>query len=564
MGLTTAMFSGLTGLSTSSQMISVVGNNIANVNTTAFKRSSISFETQILQTLRSGSAPSGVLGGTNPVQIGYGAALASIRRDFGNGSLQPTGFSTDIAIDGNGFFAVDDAGSTLFTRAGNFQLDRNFNLVTANGAKLQGYGVDEDFNIIEGALTDVNVPLGVLTIARATENITFAGNLNAGGDVASQGSILETETLYSDALATTPIVVGDALTTVYDADGNALFTAGDVVTVSGATKGGANLPDRTFEVGAVNTTGSDDFGATVQDLMDFLDDIMGVDDTVSGGVTLAAGVISIEGNIGTANDLEMADADMTIGTTTPIDWSKTQDADGESASLPVVIYDSLGNELTIDLTVVLEDKDSTGTTWRFYAQSGDDTDVDRHMATGTLEFDTSGRLVTVTDGSFSIDRVDTGAATPQAIDLLFENENFSLTALSDQSTTIGAIDQDGFQLGTLEDFSVSTDGTVNGQFSNSQVRTLGRIPLAMFSNNGGLEAIGSSLFRPTTNSGTAVFVSPGSGGSGTLVGRALELSNVELSEEFVNMISATTGFTASSRVITTSDQLIQELLNIVR
>jgi len=567
MGLTTAMFSGLTGLDTASQMISVAGNNIANVNTTAFKRSTISFQTQILQTVRNGSAPSAELGGTNPMQVGLGAGLGSIRRDFSGGSLQPTGFSTDMALEGNGFFIVSNNGQTNYTRAGNFLLDRDFNLVTPGGGKVQGFMADENFNIVGGILRDLNIPIGVMTIAEPTRSVTFAGNLNAGGDVATQGSITGSEVLYSDALATTPIVAGDALSSVYDADGNQLYNVGDVITITGATKGGANLPDRTFEIGPVNTTNSHDFGTTVQDLMDFLDDVFGIDTTLGGtaGVTLAGGVISVEGNPGTANGIGLGDGNFLVnGSTVTIDWSDVQQADGESVRTTFAAYDSLGNPLTVDLVLVLENKDNSGATWRFYAQSGDDTDLDRHLGTGTLQFDTEGQLLQVSESGFTINRDNTGATTPMMVDLVFDAEGFTVTSLNDVSSQLGARLQDGSPLGTLEDFQVTEDGTINGVFSNGLLRSLGQVALAMFTNSNGLEEIGNSLFRPTANSGNATIVAPGSAGAGKVVGRSLELSNVELSEEFVNLISASTGFSASSRVITTSDQLIQELLNMVR
>jgi flagellar hook protein FlgE len=568
MGLTTSLYTGLTGLNVSSQMLTVAGNNIANVNTTAFKRSRANFETQISQTLSNGSAPSGELGGTNPSQIGLGVLLASVQRDFGGGSLQPTGVNTDMAIEGNGFFIVKADGSTRYTRAGNFSLDRDFNMVSAGGGLVQGFGVDSDFNLIDGVLTDVNIPVGVLTLAEATNEVKFAGNLNAGGDVATQGTIITTETLYSDNTATTAADENTSLTSLYDADGNAPFADGDIVTITGATRGGATLPDKTFQVGAANTTESDDYGDTMQDLMDFLDAILGVDDSISGGVTMAAGVLTIEGNTGTANALELEDGNFIINQATtptlPISFTADQAADGESVRTTFVVYDSLGNDVVVDLSVVLEEKSSTGTTWRFYAQSEDDSDLDRAVSTGVLTFDTDGKLLSVTDGSITIDRAGTGAFSPQSVSLGFSDQFGSVSALADVRSQVSAISQDGSPIGTLEDFSVGEDGTITGVFSNSLLRTLGRIPVAMFANNNGLEEMGSNLFRATVNSGIATVVSPGSGGSGRVVGRALELSNVELADEFVNLISASTGFSAASRVVTTSDRLIQELLNTVR
>src|SRR5690606_35532778 len=121
-----------------------------------------------------------------------------------------------------------------------------------------------------------NIPLGD-TLARATENVSFAGNLNASGDVATVGSITTSGPLYTDALATTPATAGDALTSLFDAAGNALFSLGDVITISGAAKGGATLPDHTFEVGAANTTGSDGVGTLLSDFLTFLDQVLGLD-----------------------------------------------------------------------------------------------------------------------------------------------------------------------------------------------------------------------------------------------------------------------------------------------
>ncbi len=199
MALTNALFTGLTGLSAASTAVDVAGNNIANVNTTAFKRSRITFETQISQTLAGASAPSGELGGTNPAQVGRGVRVGAIEQDFTTGSIQPTGSSTDVAIEGNGFFVVDGGGQQLYTRNGNFGLDRDYNLVTSDGQKVQGFGVDDDYNVVEGVLRDISIPTGVLSIAEPTTEVKFAGNLNAGGDLATQGAITAFSPLFTDA-----------------------------------------------------------------------------------------------------------------------------------------------------------------------------------------------------------------------------------------------------------------------------------------------------------------------------------------------------------------------------
>ena len=569
MALQTALFSSLTGITANSKLLAVSGNNIANVNTTAYKKSRITFETEISQRLTTGSAPTATLGGANPSQMGLGTHMSSITRDFSTGSLQPTGVNTDMAVEGNGFFIVNIDGNTRYTRTGNFVLDRDYNLVNADGGLVQGFGVDENFDVIDGVLQDITIPVGVLTIAEATESVKFAGNFNASGDVATVGSISESEVLYSDAAHTIPIVGTDLLSSLYDIDGNLLYNAGDVITISGATKGGATVPDRTFEINATNTTDSDANGTTVDEFLTFLDDIFGINTTLTSGtstpgVTLSGGSIIVEGNTGEANDIVFAASSVKNDTVVTIGFSNTQEANGGSTRTSFVGFDSLGNEITVDLRFVMEEKSTDGVTWRYYADSADDTDTDSAIGTGTLTFDTEGNLLSVTNPSISIDREDTGAITPLGIELTFNDPFATVTSLADTSSFIAAQSQDGSQIGTLEDFSVGEDGTISGVFSNGLLRDLGRVALAVFANNNGLEEFGGSLYRPTINSGIATVVNPGQGGSGRVIGRSLELSNVELAEEFINLISASTGFSANSRVLTTSDQLIQELLAAVR
>ncbi|MEO0476039.1 MAG: flagellar hook-basal body complex protein, partial [Planctomycetota bacterium] len=499
MSITRALFSGLTGLNANSQTIGVTGNNIANVNTTSFKRSQAFFETQVSQTLKNGSAPSSVLGGTNPAQAGLGTRLAAITRDFSDGGLQPTGVSTHAAIEGAGFFIVEASGSRRFTRDGTFQLDRDFNLVTNNGARVQGYGVDTDFQVVPGVLQDINIPLGVLTIAQATENVNIGGNLNTGGEVATQGSIIESEAFYSDALATTPAVAGDALTSLFGSDGSARFPAGAVLNLGTITRGGAELPNRTFEINTTNTTDSDAFGTTLGDFMAFIEDVTGIDTTTANapGVTVnALGQVVVESNTGEANQLLIDPGDIIASVggvnsqpfTSP--WAIVQEATGESARTSFISYDSLGNPLNIDMITVLNDKNSTGTEWDFYIHSDDDSDLNKFLSRGSLNFDTNGQFTLAQGASFVIDRTNTGALDPQNITLQFTDPNGtlgSLTALSGLDTSqVNSLQQDGTPIGTLEDFSISEDGTITGVFSNSLLRDLGQLPLAMFSNTAGL------------------------------------------------------------------------------
>ena len=573
MALTNALFTGLTGLSAASTAVDVAGNNIANVNTTAFKRSRVTFETQISQTLRGASAPSGDLGGTNPNQVGRGVRVGAIEQDFSTGTIEPTGKPTDVAIEGNGFFVVEAADRQLYTRNGNFGLDREYNLVTSDGFKVQGWGVDDDFNVTEGVLRDIEIPVGVLSVAEPTTEVKFAGNLNAGGDVATQGAVTAFSAVFTDAAATNPAGAGSALTGLFSADGTAPFAAGDVVTLTRTSRGGADLPEVSFEVGGANTTGSDDNGETVQDLMDFLDDVFGIDagapDAPTAGVRIGAdGRIEVESNPGSGNAARISDANFVVNAetnpSTPFRFERIREADGESTRTSFVAFDTLGNQIEVDLSMTLVQKDANGTQWRYNATAFDDTDLDTVLGSGVISFNTEGELRGADNLTVGVDRVGTGAGTPLVFDLRFTDPFGSVTALVDDASSLSMTSQDGSPIGTLQDFEVSQDGTIVGAFSNGLLRDLGQIPVATFANAEGLKNDGNTTFVATGNSGAPVVVAGGSAQAGILVGRSLELSNVDISREFVNLISASTGFSANSRVISTSDELINELLQTVR
>ncbi len=578
MGLSTALYTGLSGLTAASQMISISGNNIANVNTTAYKTTRANFETQISQTLKNATAPTATLGGSNPAQMGLGVKLDSISRNFADGATQITGSNTDVALEGKGFFVLNMNGTQMYTRSGRFNIDSSFDLVAAgSGGKVQGYGVDSDFNIVQGVVQDVNIPLGSLTISEATDQVFFKGNLNAAGDAATQGSVITFSAMFTDALGTTPAAATDSLISLFNAGGNAMFQVGDVISISGITKGSASLPEYSFQVLDPLAPGTPDpsvsaSGSTLQDFMNFLDAVMGIDTFNTEGVSVdAGGQLVITGNSGTVNNIELGTSNIVLNKGTaspsnPFEVLNVQEANGESVRTAFVAYDSLGTEMLIDLAMVLEEKTNSGTIWRYYAQSNDDTDLDRVLGSGLISFDNTGRFVAVVggDSSITVDRNGTGADTPQPIRLMFQDAEQSISALADTVSSLSAVRQTGYPIGTLEDFTITTDGTIVGIFSNSMLRNLGQLVLATFANPGGLTEMGGSMFKISPASGNAMITTPGKGGTGRTIGNALESSNVDLSAEFINLISASTGFSASSRVLTTSDQLIQELLSAIR
>jgi flagellar hook protein FlgE len=573
MALTSALFTGLSGLNVNQARLNVVGNNIANVNTVAFKSSRALFKPQFYVT-DSAATPAGeTFGGTNPSQRGLGAIVSAIEKDFSPGPVEPTGRPTDLAIDGDGFFILQGS-SQRFTRDGSFSLNSNNQLVANNGDFVQGYGVDDGNNIITGTLRNLVIPLGTSTAAQATENVTMEGNLNADGAVATGATILNSQplTVLGGGAAPTGATLLTDLAAL-DTPATPLITNGTEFTLSGK-KGGRDLPDRTFVVGVD--------GTTVDDLLAFFQQGLGIDTTVPAdatrptpGATLEtlasddpnSARLVITGNVGEQNSLSLSGNAFSSPVGAPFTFTEgenvagfTSGAAGESVHTSFDVYDSLGTPLTIDVTVVLETKADTGNTWRYFATSGDSTDTNLVIGTGTLTFDTAGRLVTSAGNTVTMPRENTGAATPLAIALDFGQ----MTSLTRDRSTINMRNQDGFPTGTLDSFSIGADGVITGSYSNGLSRTLGQVAIATFANPQGLNDLGGNVYTSSANSGEPTVKVPNEGGAGLIRSGALELSNVDLSQEFINLIIASTGFSASSRVITTSDELLTELLNASR
>ena len=576
MALTSALFTGLSGLNVNQTKLQVVGNNIANVNTVAFKSSRAIFKPQFYVTDNGGSPPTSDFGGTNPDQRGLGAQIAAIQKNLTPGAIETTGKNTDMAIEGEGYFILQGT-EQHYTRDGSFTLNSANQLVATNGDFVQGYGTDASYNVIPGALQNITIPLGSLTQAKATENAFFKGNLNASGPVATGASIINSQALELVGGGALNSSGSDLLTDVGTSAGTnttALFTAGQVFTLDGK-KGGRDVPPATFVVTGTNT---------MSDLMTFFQQGMGIfsqgtnpdqvpDDlnpaTPQPGVSIdtiaGSQYLTITGNLGAENSLDIP-ANSFFDTTgaLPFTFQDGQNAAGitsapvgESVHTSFVAYDSLGTPLNVGVTAVFESSANTGNTWRFYAESGDDTDVNLALGTGTLTFDSSGKLLSSTGTQITLDRNNTGVKTPLVVNLDFNQ----MTSLASRNSELVMTRQDGNPIGTLNDFSVGEDGIITGSFTNGQTRTLGQVATATFTNPEGLDDEGGNMFKTGVNSGSAVIAAPLTLGSGGIRAGALEQSNVDLSEEFINLIVASTGFSAASRVISTSDQLITELLN---
>ncbi len=572
MAITNALFTGLSGLTVNQTKLNVVGNNIANANTTAYKSSRVLFTPQFYVTDAAGGPPGGTFGGENPSQRGLGAQVSSIQKNFEQGPMETTGKDTDLAIDGDGFFIVEGE-EQRYTRDGAFMLSSFNELVTKDGKYVLGYAADAEGVIDRSGLARLTVPPDSLSIAEATGEVTLQGNLNADGDVAAGASVLSSIVLATadastlDANTLLSNVVESGQTTPMFADGDTLSLAGK--------RAGKTLPALEFEIDATSTVG---------DLLNFYNQGLQIktDETGPAGFTPGAvldpsGAIKIVGNPGVDNALSLTGTSFT-STNADMTMTFSEDATsnpiGESISTSFQVYDTLGTPVQVDVTAYLESKDDTGTVWKFIASSPENTRAQTFdptgataadfygsvLSSGTISFDNDGKLITTTGTTITLDRSGTGANPIQAITLDFG----TLTGLSKTTSDLLMDDQDGFATGTLTGFSIGADGTMTGSFTNGQVRSLGQVAIAVFDNNEGLVDEGNNIYAAGANSGTPSISAPLNGVAGAIRSGTLEQSNVDISEEFINMIISSTGFSAASRVITTSDQLLTELLQTAR
>ncbi|MHC5109867.1 MAG: flagellar hook protein FlgE [Planctomycetota bacterium] len=567
MSLTNAMYTGFSGIDANTTGVDTVGNNLANLNTTAYKAQRTLFEDTLYHTISEGSGPDATTGGTLPRQVGTGTTVSAIQRNFNQGGLNATGVEDDLAVVGEGFFVLElDDGSQGYTRDGAFTLV-NEQLVSTSGYALLGFSADDEGVIDTSTLTPLNIPLGSIGDPIQTTNVEMEGKLDGATEVASaEGVQVSAPLVTGDGSAAT---VNTALTSLVDAFGVPLFADGDVVTVGGE-KGGITVNPAQFVVG---TTGS-----TVGEFARHLETVLGINTdpatggapgvTIGDGTTAAAGSLVIRSNLGEINEVVLDSGSIVNETgviASPFSWDTAQEAVGggfEGATTSFNVFDSLGNPVDVRLRFVAEERTSGGNTWRFYAESNADTDLSPVIGTGTVSFDTTGRFVSAENTNLSIDRAGVGSGNP--VDFNLDLTTLSGVSSADGSIEVSMADQDGKPAGIMTGYTIDNDGIVTGEFSNTDSQVLGQVALATFVNNEGLIAEGENIFVESSSSGDATIGAPQEGIAGSVQATYLEESNVEISREFINLISYSTGISASSRVVRASDELLQELLLLAR
>ncbi len=571
MGLTSALNTSLNGLSLNETMIDVLGNNIANAGTIGFKASDVKFQTQFARTLSIGSAPTATDGGTNPRQIGLGATVAVISHDFTPGSISNSSSPSDVAIQGDGFFILDGNDGQVYSRDGSFNRNSANQLVNNQGAFVQGYGVDGNFNLVTTALTNLTIPIGQLNIAQQTQNVTMTGALLPTGTSATLGSVLNSETL-TDSVSSANATSASLLANLENSGGQNLFTVGQMLTFT-PDIGGQNASPQTLNVTATTS---------LNDLAAFINNTLGIqnsstDPTIPNdggtggqpGVAIVNGQLQVVGNSGSVNDVtlgvgQLTSTDTSTGNSTviPLSFSKTQSANGQSTGTNFLIYDSLGQPINMRMTAILESSSSGLTTYRYYISSPDTSQPSVAISSGTFKFDANGNVLGNSTLSFSLQPANTAAVSPMQVNIDVSNVSGISTATAGSNLTMS--NQDGAAPGTLQSFTIDDSGVINGVFDNGLSRTLGQIVLARFPNPGGLVENGGTTFKAGVNSGSPSLLTPGTFGAGTLRAGSLELSNTDVGKSLVDLIVASTNYRGNSRVIASVQQLVDELLTLGR
>ncbi len=558
-----ALSAGVSGLQAHQKMLDIAGNNLANVNTTAFKAKTINFSELLNETITKGTQPTPTIGGTNPQQRGGGVKVAGITSNMSQGNIVTTGNPLDLAIEGQGYFVANDGARDVYTRAGSFAVDADSYLVDpTNGYHVQRIGSVGEADAFQTAgNSNIRVPYDVAMAARATSQVNVAGNLSADAALTTPATNVLTSTIaYTTGGGTTAMS-----TTELDQLDQFSGTFGTLTTItaSGFDPSGNALVDAT----GLTVTGT----TTLQDVIDHLNNnVLTASEQVA---SLVGGKICItDANSGySLSDVALTWADNGSATLTMPAYFEVSTVGGEAVKhINSTIYDSQGGKHVLSAAFT---RTNTINQWDMVLTSisGDiDTLTFANRRIRGIEFSPA-------DGSYSDLNSTIGdtaqfqvtftnnTANPQtiAINLGTAGQLDGVTQFAGNSTAV-ARGQDGYEAGNLSTVSIDNHGTLVGSFSNGIKKDIATIQIALFQNTTGLESIGGNYFDTSANSGDPVATQALTGGAGSIHGGALEKSNADVASEFVSMIQAQNGFQASARTIRVANEILRELAGMVR
>jgi len=503
-----SLYAGVSGLRNNQVRMDVIGNNIANVNTVAFKAGRVTFKEGFAQLLQGASRPPGDQGGINPVQVGLGMQIGSIDQLFSQGNIETTGLNTDLAIQGDSFFVVRKGNQSFYTRSGNFQIDALGQMVSpTNGFVVQGQMYEN--GILQDGIQDIRLPFGQKVSANPTTEAVLAGNLNASAS-AFQGDFMDP---LDRALPINTKSWTESQISVFDSQGTKHDIKIQMWKTSPNTWDWRIDPIASAQVQSFQT----DTSAPPSDISL---------PVAPAGYEILAANVKVMSTTGTEYN-------------TPADYAVNA---GPPASVQFTASMPSNSEIKI-------------------AYFMSPTAATPGVNGGTFTFDQAG--IMSTNISAGLDFAVPGANAVR-IDLKLNGGVSGLTQFASTASTAVLRDQNGFTSGTLQNFSIDRFGLITGFFTNGTTSPLGRIVMGDFNNPSGLLRIGDNMYQESANSGGAVLGFALEGSQSQLTSGALEMSNVDLAQEFTNMIVAQRGFQANGKVVSTSDEMLQELMNVKR
>lgn len=564
-----AMFSGVSGLKTHQTKMDVIGNNIANVNTFGYKSQRAIFSDIFYQTLSSASAGTASRGGTNPSSVGYGSRLASIQTNMSPSSMQSTGFGLDVAITGEGFFQVmDPDGNIFYTKAGLLDYDANGYLTDVNGNFVLGTtstnGTPDSKKIKLDNLGSVTAQPSSTTVKiNSIEYKMSASASNAKGNVsitfgASDG--LAAGQLAKAAISPTGSITVQLNSKEKFTDMGALNKAINAAITE--ANGGKAHPSGEFTLSSADAVKKfeDSGGLTGKDICE--DNFSFNPGTIT-GPDIFGGKMTIVGTSSNFLGSGTVERDDATGrhnfTATYNDETSTSPATDPFFEISMTLSD--GTTYTGKLkegetakSLLLTNADTTKSD--YIEVSNPDYKYLFGLADNKADGAEDGTVAnkTVLDALADGKTLTVTPATPS------NNLGLSSTAFNLEGGTEGG----AITLDQLTGIAIGSDGTISVSHPDKGTVVAGRISLANFANPMGLQLEGSNYYSKTVNSGEPKLCLPGSDGTGALVSSALEMSNVDLSAEFADMITTQRGFQANSRIITVSDAMLEELINLKR
>ena len=540
-----SLYSGVSGLKAHQTKMDVIGNNIANVNTTAFKSQSITFSELMYQTTQAASGANAETGraGTNARQIGLGVATGAISTSIETtGATQSTGNPFDLKITGEALFIVSNGQDTFFTRDGSFYVDGQGNLaMTSNGYTVQGWQV-RDGNIAKDTVSALRI--------MSAENMTYPPEATTEAYVS--GIIDKNDpSVSSEAGKIVSVNFFDSLGYAYTAklsmkatgtEGMYTVELADVLDSNGDAIDTTNI-----QLGAVKT---------VEDAQNL---------TLANGYTINGTTLTYLDDAGNSQNINLA-GELTAeqqeivanayGYTTYEEFAKLYVAnpDGTTTTLGALIEaNNLASAISPD--------------------DGSIAAAGKQITGGVVQYNTStGQIQSVNGLTNNLELVlsfgDEAGSAFEDINIDFSpssnynnNGTSTISAVSGDTDGLGA----GRKLGEMSGVSIQNDGMIYASYDNGQTKLLGQIAVATFANASGLQKEGDNLYSATMNSGEFDGIGLDvTADGGYMTTGVLEMSNVDLSSEFTEMITTQRGFQANSRIITVSDTLLEELVNLKR